>query len=225
MAGGLGAFGKIPSLGDFFRFNLPRSFVEPWDKWLQSGILSCRHDLGEDWTKHYMSAPIWRFSLPSHHAGPQAVSGVLVASVDRVGRHFPLTFAEPIETEDLAAHHFCNTKLFEELEDLALHSLDDAMTRDKLQESLSDKTFCTPTRITVASHRDGTIWRSDKPYIPALAAQSVAKQTKGQGVWSMALDGDHRMMSCSSLPNRNEMLALFDLNAGFWTALTPVHAV
>ena len=32
----IGFFGKLPSHGDFLSRRLPRSFVDPWDSWLQS---------------------------------------------------------------------------------------------------------------------------------------------------------------------------------------------
>ena len=37
-----GAYGKMPSLGDFFRINASRGFVEPWDIWLQTGMQEAR---------------------------------------------------------------------------------------------------------------------------------------------------------------------------------------
>ena len=33
-----GYYGKVPVLGDFVKYNLPRSFIEPWDDWLQQAI-------------------------------------------------------------------------------------------------------------------------------------------------------------------------------------------
>ena len=33
-----GFWGKLPARGDFVRAGLPRSFVEPWDAWLQSAL-------------------------------------------------------------------------------------------------------------------------------------------------------------------------------------------
>ena len=41
----IGAFGKIPGLGDFVRFGLPADFVSAWDVWLQEGLASARAEL------------------------------------------------------------------------------------------------------------------------------------------------------------------------------------
>ena len=43
-----------------------------------------------------MMAPIWRFALAPGVAGPLPMLGVMMPSVDRVGRQFPLTLAAPM---------------------------------------------------------------------------------------------------------------------------------
>jgi type VI secretion system protein ImpM len=40
-----------------------------------------------------MEAPVWRFALPDAMCGPDAILGLWMPSVDRVGRHFPLMLA------------------------------------------------------------------------------------------------------------------------------------
>ncbi|MGB5556679.1 MAG: type VI secretion system-associated protein TagF [Paracoccaceae bacterium] len=220
MVAGFGAFGKIPSLGDFFRLDLPHGFVEPWDNWLQAAIVSARDKLGEAWNARYLSAPIWRFSLPPGQAGPQAVSGVLMASVDRVGRQFPLTLAAPHDEEDVAAVHFCNIPAFETLETVALQALDDSMTRDALQSRLESVALRPPGSITTVLHPGGSSWQSDGPMVPVLAAQKIAVRPRSCGVWSTSLEGDHRIMLCDGLPNAGQVAGLFDLDAAIWMAPT-----
>jgi type VI secretion system protein ImpM len=224
MGANFGAFGKIPSLGDFFQKELPRSFIDPWDTWLQGGISSARSQLGEDWDSRYLTAPIWRFSLPANQSGPQAISGVLVPSIDRVGRHFPLTLAAPAGTENSAVHHFTNTTVFERLEELALQALDDSMTLNRLQSKLAELEFAANPTISVDILPSSTTWQSDQSPISMLAAQGIADQTRGCGIWSMALSGDHRVMACKNLPDAAGIVGLFDLKAPIWSALPPVPA-
>jgi len=88
-----GLFGKIPSRGDFVRLGLPRGFVQPWDDWLQHVIAGSRAQLGEAWLPAWMEAPIWYFALPAGMCGGDRVLGLWMPSVDRAGRHFPLTLA------------------------------------------------------------------------------------------------------------------------------------
>jgi type VI secretion system protein ImpM len=87
----LGFVGKLPARGDFVARGLPRSFVEPWDAWLAETMPGSRAILGEGWLPAWLEAPIWRFALPAGQCGPDAVAGVMLPSVDRSGRHWPLT--------------------------------------------------------------------------------------------------------------------------------------
>ncbi len=41
----------------------------------------------------WLTAPVWRFSLPPGACGPDPVLGLMLPSVDRVGRGYPLTVA------------------------------------------------------------------------------------------------------------------------------------
>lgn len=137
MADGFGAFGKIPALGDFFRFGLSGQFLDPWDIWLQETIISAKATLGEAWQDAYMSAPIWRFSLTAGQMGPSAMIGVLMPSVDRVGRQFPLTLSAKLDDDRPALTHLSHDSTFIELENLALAALDDTMTLDTLKSQLA----------------------------------------------------------------------------------------
>ena len=43
----LGYYGKVPTNGDFVLRRLPRSFVDPWDAWLQRAMAISREQLAE----------------------------------------------------------------------------------------------------------------------------------------------------------------------------------
>lgn len=85
----MGFFGKLPARGDFVRANLPEDFVAPLDIWCRDSLAASRAALDGSWEEAWMSAPIWRFLLPPGACGPQAVSGIWLPSMDRVGRHYP----------------------------------------------------------------------------------------------------------------------------------------
>jgi type VI secretion system protein ImpM len=89
----IGFYGKLPARGDFVRVGLPRDFTDPWDDWLQSVIAGSRTLMGDAWLPAFLEAPVWRFTLPRGMCGAQAVLGLMLPSVDRAGRYFPLTFA------------------------------------------------------------------------------------------------------------------------------------
>jgi len=88
-----GLFGKLPSRGDFVQLGLPGSFVRPWDAWLQQVMAGSQARMGDGWLPAYLESPVWRFVLPGGMCGAGAVLGLLMPSVDRVGRYFPLTLA------------------------------------------------------------------------------------------------------------------------------------
>lgn len=83
-------YGKLPAKGDFLSRNLPREFVAAWDDWLQAAMHASRQALGDQWLETYLTSPLWRFVLPAGACGDTAYAGVLMPSMDRVGRYFPM---------------------------------------------------------------------------------------------------------------------------------------
>lgn len=120
-----GWYGKIPTLGDFAARGLPGSFVGRWDRWLQGSIRASREHLGDDWLTVYLSSPAWRFALMPGCLDGAAWVGVLVPSVDRVGRYFPLTIAAPLEDAASAIDAMIGAReWFQAIEHAALDMLD-----------------------------------------------------------------------------------------------------
>lgn len=90
-----GWYGKLPHLGDFASRRLPQGFVQGWDAWLGQGLAAARAALGPLWQDRYLVAPVVRFWLAPALLDGRAWTGLAMPSVDRVGRHFPLTIAFP----------------------------------------------------------------------------------------------------------------------------------
>jgi type VI secretion system protein ImpM len=97
--GAAGWHGKLPTLGDFATRRLDPAFVDAWDQWLSEGLAALRVQAG--WLDAYLASPSWRFLLMPGvlpgAAGERAWVGVLMPSVDRVGRYYPLTLAHPLD--------------------------------------------------------------------------------------------------------------------------------
>ena len=91
-----GWYGKLPGMGDFAHRRLPESFRAVWDAWLQRGLARLR-ERHADWTDRYLEAPIWCFALGPRVVGERAWIGVLMPSVDGVGRYFPFTLAVELD--------------------------------------------------------------------------------------------------------------------------------
>ena len=135
-----GWYGKLPCLGDFASRRLPREFIENWDAWLQRSIAASRRELGERWLDLFLTSPMWRFALAPGACGRDAWAGLLVPSVDKVGRYFPLTIAVPLErcdadlTEVFAAHSW-----YAEIEKVALAALNVDYAPSELEAALAHR--------------------------------------------------------------------------------------
>jgi type VI secretion system protein ImpM len=92
-----GFFGKLPTHGDFVHRELPDLFLNRWDAWLQEVISASQAQLGQHWLDAYLTSPIWRFVLDRDVIDGTAWAGMLMPSVDRVGRYFPFTVATRID--------------------------------------------------------------------------------------------------------------------------------
>lgn len=142
LSGAPGWHGKLPSLGDFASRRLEPSFIEPWDGWLAAGMLALRQKSVDAWLEAYLGSPSWRFLLMPGvlpgAAGAQAWAGVLMPSVDRVGRYFPLTVAQalgegPATTQQMQGlWHWLGR-----LDELARDALFEDWTADQLEQELA----------------------------------------------------------------------------------------
>jgi type VI secretion system protein ImpM len=133
-----GFYGKLPAKGDFLTRNLPRDFIDCWDEWLQAGMNASRQALGEAWLQTYLTSPLWRYVLPPGICGASAWAGVVMPSMDKVGRYFPMTVAvqlpEPVSPLMIAAN---GQSWFEAMETCLLDALDDeSLDLDTFDEQL-----------------------------------------------------------------------------------------
>jgi type VI secretion system protein ImpM len=96
-----GWYGKLPVNGDFVTRRLPAAFIEPWDAWLNAVLSGSRERLGAAWRDAFLSAPAWRFVLAPGVIGLQGWAGLIVPSVDSVGRYFPLTVASGLPARSI----------------------------------------------------------------------------------------------------------------------------
>lgn len=135
----VGFFGKLPSHGDFLRRRVSDGFVGAWDGWLQESIAASRAELGENWLDIYLTSPAWRFACAAGTCGPAPVIGVMVPSVDRVGRYFPLTLVAelPGDTPHLLGVVNRVEGFFTGAEQLVIETLEsDYIDFDKFDERL-----------------------------------------------------------------------------------------
>jgi len=142
-----GWYGKLPALGDFASRRLPSGFVAAWDGWLQRGMIHSQERLGAAWLDSFLNAPVWRFVLGERTLDTQVWAGIVLPSVDRVGRYFPLTLCAALpgfnfSTEALLALE----RWMLVLEDGARSGLDPQVSLDVFEMRLAD---CPPPLFSV----------------------------------------------------------------------------
>jgi len=136
-----GWYGKLPSLGDFAARRLSDGFVAPWDAWLSGRIAETQLNLGPRWLSLYLTCPVWRFFAMPGAIAPGLADcwmGILMASVDRVGRHFPLTIAAAMPSAPATGDDVARVwQWLDGVETVALAALDFDFTIERLDEQLA----------------------------------------------------------------------------------------
>lgn len=224
-----GWHGKLPSLGDFASRRLSPDFITAWDGWLAAGLAALREQQPSQWLNDYLACPTWRFVLmPGVLPGPmraQAHAGVLMPSVDRTGRYFPLTVVTslPSPPQDALTLTALLTWLHD-LDDLAADALQDDWTIDRLEAELARCRCPQWSAPGTAGATDGLLpgpgesqrrhtVQGTQALVARLAqAQSAAFLQASEGHaywWADSQSGDRRLIITRGLPPPQEMRALF----------------
>lgn len=113
-----GWHGKLPTRGDFVGRGLPRGWLRAWDDWVQRAMADATRQIDAALLRErLLGMSPWQFIvLPdaASASGANLWTGVVLPSTDRVGRAFPLLFAqaydlaaaEHVELEGLHEHAF-----------------------------------------------------------------------------------------------------------------------
>jgi type VI secretion system protein ImpM len=190
--GKIGFYGKLPSLGDFVSRRLPNEFIAIWDDWLQDSIAFSREELGSNWLSYYLNSPIWRFALNKGVCGNSVWVGILMPSVDKVGRYFPITIAMPIEETQLFSQLLItHNDWFEQLETIALKALQNNITVVEFDSLIQE--------------------------IPSFQiSQSTDSKLKEQKAFSFVVDNSNKSLNSSSILT-DCLLNTFIPNYSLWT--------
>lgn len=100
---GAGCHGKLPALGDFVTRGLHGAGLERWDTWLQQLVSASRLALGPDWQAGWLRMPAWHFVLGPSVLTDEPCAGVLIPSVDKVGRSYPFSVLSPVRPDGVPA--------------------------------------------------------------------------------------------------------------------------
>jgi type VI secretion system protein ImpM len=138
--GAAGWHGKLPGASDFASRRLDARLVALWDEWISAGLARMRVDDEQGWVASYLASPIWRFVATGFFPAPfhgGAWTGVLMPSVDRVGRYYPLLLTSPLS--ELPRSGDDQARLWSwlaRLEDKAFDALDQDWSIEALETAL-----------------------------------------------------------------------------------------
>lgn len=149
----IGLYGKLPAYGDFLTRNLTADFIQPWDEWLQYYISASREQIGENWLDIYLTSPIWRFVISTGVIDQYNWAGLIMPSVDRVGRYFPVSIVKPFP-EHLSPVQFLFSEQawYEQVESLVLMALDESLDVDELIASADEIPLNLPSSYQATGH-------------------------------------------------------------------------
>ncbi len=133
-----GLFGKLPAHGDFIHRTLPSDFVTVWDEWLQHYIAGSQEQIGEQWLDFYLTSPIWRFMISEGCIDDNSWVGVMLPSVDKIGRYFPISIITKVPYAVCSLEFLLSDNAWlEEIESIALQALEGDLTADELLTEIS----------------------------------------------------------------------------------------
>ena len=202
---GVGFYGKLASRGDFVSRGLPQSFIQPWDQWLAAGLVASQQQLAERWLPAYLVSPLWRFALAPGVCGPDAVVGVLMPSIDRVGRYFPLILAQVLAPdESLAAVVGGPDNWFEQCEAQLLATLEPQAAFEAFDAAVQG--IDAPRSAVVSSPVVGGLQRFAAVTPQARQAALAESACAGMSLW-WGRGSEHieaGMLRCAGLPHSED---------------------
>jgi type VI secretion system protein ImpM len=217
-----GVFGKLPAHGDFIRRDLPVSLVNVWDEWLQHFISATREQIGENWLETYLTSPIWRFVFSAGVVNESAWAGILLPSVDRVGRYFPFTVLTALPAGGNPLDMLVsNGDWFESIESVSLQALEGQLTVDELTGEFSafplvhGDTYSRDSRVNSGTAVQIDLDSEERPASSGFAYlldSFLIDSLSSYGVWSTK--GSERVAPCvfatKGLPRISGIAAMLD---------------
>jgi len=229
-----GYHGKAPVFGDFVSRGLPHTFIGPWDIWLQEAIHTSRLQLGDNWLNYYLTSPLYRFVLSSGICGDSAWMGIIMPSVDKIGRYYPMTIGlKRLESTNPFMDLQNNGRWFEQAEALALSCLSDSFDVEHFYQQI-----CALIPSMDSQHHDETkpsAYQNELLFpancrhplssveampelLPSILNNLLKEHTFAYSVW-WTHGSEHvtpSLLVCTGLPPFDGIAAMFDGNWQQW---------
>lgn len=207
-----GWYGKLPMLGDFASRRLSAPFVAACDAWLAEGVAASRQQLGEQWLDSYLTAPLWRFAWAPGVVDDGWWFGVLMPSVDSVGRYFPLLVALPLPAVPADASALAALDaLYEGMGRAALDNLQPRASLDDFELALAQAGcggIAQEAALPAAQHLPGRNRHaslaalSPSRWATSLQVQALSLHLAGHSLWwpQASAGGEHSLSIGPGLP-------------------------
>ncbi len=212
-----GFFGKLPAKRDFVSRRLPRAFLDPWDAWLQDALAQSREQLGADWLEHYLVSPVWRFALAPGVCGERAAAGVLMPSVDGIGRYFPLALVALVaRSTDAAGLAAASGGWYDRAEALILTALAEETALEQFDAAVAELGLPAPEYQSETASAARLESASAEAVLPlgsaGLAARLGPLGVPGGSLWWTAGSDEVKpaLLVCAGLPRSDGFAGLLD---------------
>lgn len=216
-----GWHGKLPILGDFASRRLDPDFIDVWDSWLALGMLALREHMESTWLDGYLASPSWRFLLMpgvlDGAAGAQAWAGVLMPSVDRVGRYFPFTIVQALGTGPVSIQQMSSLwQWLGKLDDLAAAAMHEDWSVDRLEAELAHIggfDHCEQAPAVIVMPKNATLMRATLApgldpveWVGVEAQELWSEQVQGTAYWYACPEqAVNRLLRSRGLPDVSRM--------------------
>lgn len=218
----IGIFGKLPAHGDFIQRNLSAGFINIWDEWQQHFIAGTKEQLGDSWLDVYLTSPLWRFVFSDGVIDNDCWTGIMIPSVDRVGRYYPFSMIKKLPKNTNPFEFIqLQSAWYKELELLALGALDGELLIDDLMLSLNNLPLihqsdysCTNTQTDTNSYQFDMEFeeQSVSSVYPLLLDVAMTTLFQSYSVWQTT--GSDFVLPClfstQGLPNGQQMPAMLN---------------
>jgi type VI secretion system protein ImpM len=176
----IGYFGKVPPTGDFVSRNVDSALKEGFDRWLGHSLEKSRAQLKENWLSSFLTAPVWRFLLDRQLDGGKLVAGIMMPSVDKVGRYFPFSMLIELENARLDSSFLASCdQMLQQFEELLLSALAEDFDLDYFDYQVG----MAARKLVGKDFADGTLTVSRFDELRELERQLPKLQPAGGSVW------------------------------------------
>jgi type VI secretion system protein ImpM len=221
-------FGKLASLGDFATRRLPQDTARALDHWLAQGVDTSRAQLGERWLNVYLTSPLWRFAWAPGVIDAQWWFGLLMPSVDNVGRYFPLVVLQSRAGPPADAGALDRLEQwYAALADAALRTLQPGSSLDQFEAELAHMAHASSLPVSTAtpswpstewperSRHQMTNGTSLSTCLQQLAVAETLRRCHGCSLWWSLRPGapDSSLSIAVGLPARESFAQLLE---GVW---------